>query len=136
MTTTLTNPTTDKKCCTAEESSCHHVEYRTVRPKADIFQTTDSWAITLEIPGADESSTDISVEKDVLTVTATAEDLTPDGFDRAHTEFAPRKFERSFRLPDEVDRSAIEATVKNGVLHVTLPMSPETKPQQVIVKGG
>ncbi|MCA9075706.1 MAG: Hsp20/alpha crystallin family protein [Planctomycetaceae bacterium] len=136
MNTTLANCQTDTNCCTEEASRCGQHENRAVRPKADIFQTVDGWVITLDVPGADESTTDISVEKDVLSMTATAEDLTPEGFDRAHAEFAPRKFERSFRLPDEVDRAAIEATVKNGVLQVTLPKSPETKPHQVVVKGG
>lgn len=128
MNATLTNCTTNR--------NCGENEVRTVRPKADVFLTDDAWLMTLDLPGADETTTDISVEKDILTIRATPVDKTPLGFERIHSEFAPRTFERSFRLPDEVDRAAIEATVKNGILHLTLPKSPETRPHQVVVKGG
>ena len=128
MNATLTTCTTNP--------NCREHEVRTVRPKADVFQTDDAWLITLDLPGADETTTEISIEKDVLTIKASALEMTPEGFEKVHTEFAPRQFERAFRLPDEVDRSAIDATVKNGVLHLTLPKSPETKPHQVVVKGG
>ncbi len=134
MNATLTNCSTDTKCTT--DTNCCEADVRTVRPKADVFQTEDAWLITLDLPGADETTTEISVEKDVLTVKASAIDMTPEGFERVHTEFVPRKFERAFRLPDDVDRTSIDATVKNGVLHLTLPKSPETRPHQVAVKGG
>ena len=39
-------------------------------------------------------------------------------------------FQRSFRVPDGVDSSKIEAKFKNGVLTVTLPKSPETQKKQ------
>ena len=134
MNSTMTKAPTDKNC-TADANCCQE-EVRTYRPKADVFQNDDGWFITMDLPGADESTTDISLEKDVLTIKASSEDHTPEGFKPLYTEFSSRRFERAFRLPDDVDRSSIDATVKNGVLHVKLSKSPETRPQKVVVKGG
>jgi HSP20 family protein len=42
-------------------------------------------------------------------------------------------FERSFRLPDGVDANKIAATIKKGVLTVTLPKTAEAqKPEKKI----
>ncbi|MGB8411109.1 MAG: Hsp20/alpha crystallin family protein, partial [Gallionella sp.] len=38
-------------------------------------------------------------------------------------------FMRSFRLPDNVDESAVKAEFKDGVLNVTLPKSAQAKPK-------
>lgn len=92
--------------------------------------------LVLDIPGADERATDVVVERQVLTIKADVDEVIPEGFERVHTEFLPRRFERSFRLPDQIDGTAIEATVRNGVLRLTLPKSKAARPHQVQIKGG
>ena len=109
---------------------------RTVRPRADIYETNDAWLLVLDLPGADENGTDISIEKHILTVSADPDNFVPEGFERVHTEFLPRRYERSFRLPDEIDVSGIAANVKNGVLRLSLPKSTEARPQRIAVKAG
>jgi len=117
-------------------SNCCDTEARTVRPRADVYETEEGWLLVLDLPGADETTTNIAFEKNVLTITANTDHVAPEGFEQSHTEFHARHFERSFRLPDEVDRSAIDAMVKHGVLRLSLPKSTDARPQQVIVKGG
>ena len=41
-----------------------------------------------------------------------------------------------FRLPEEVDTSAIEAEVKAGLLRVRLPKAAAALPTKVVVKAG
>ena len=40
------------------------------------------------------------------------------------------KYERSFRLPDEVEADKVEASFKNGVLKLKLPKSAEKVPKK------
>ena len=44
------------------------------------------------------------------------------------------KFERSFRLNDDVDREKIEANFKNGVLSLSLSKTEKAQPKQIEVK--
>ena len=44
------------------------------------------------------------------------------------------RFERSFMLPESIDEKKIEATYKDGVLHLILPKSPSSKPTTHEVK--
>ena len=45
-------------------------------------------------------------------------------------EFSYAKFEQTLVLPDDVDKAAIKAKVKHGVLHIKLPRKKaEVKPQ-------
>lgn len=132
MNTTLTK--TDSSQTTSRNVS--QAPRRTTRPKADIYETAESWLLVMDLPGVDESAADISLEKHVLTIKADVDDTVPEGFDRVHTEFLPRRFERSFRVPEDIDASAIEATVKNGVLRLTLPKSKAAQPLRVTVKAG
>ena len=45
-------------------------------------------------------------------------------------------FKRSFTLPDEVDVEKIVANSENGVLSVTLPKKPESKPKLISIGNG
>jgi len=41
-----------------------------------------------------------------------------------------------FRLPQEIDRNQVEATVRDGVLTVTLGKTAEAVPKRIAVKRG
>ena len=49
-------------------------------------------------------------------------------------ERAPVKFSRSFALPCKVDPEKSGATLKNGVLTITLAKASEAQPRQIAVK--
>jgi len=44
------------------------------------------------------------------------------------------KFERSFMLNEKVDADKVDAEMKNGLLIVKLPKSPDTKPKAITIK--
>jgi HSP20 family protein len=49
------------------------------------------------------------------------------------TERLNGTFSRSFTLPDDVDSARVEATLKDGVLYLTLPKSEAAKPRQITI---
>lgn len=103
-------------------------ERRVAKPYARLTVDEDAYTILAEIPGADESSTEVKIEGDVLTFHARSlVEPIPEGFERAHSELELCDWESSFHLSDRIDREAIEASVKHGVLRLRLP---KVKPTQ------
>jgi len=102
-------------------------------PRADIYETDRDIMVVAEIPGADEKSVDITVEKNVLTINAYVEPLQPSGYSLAYAEYEQGDYQRSFRLPDEIDREKIKAIVSDGELRLTLPKAEKAKIRKIKV---
>ena len=104
-------------------------------PRVDIFESKDSIVIIADMPGVDEKSTDITLEKNVLTISGTVESMSYEGRSVAYAEYDVGDYERSFTISDEVDRDRIEAKMKNGVLHVTLHKAAPVKAKKIAIKA-
>ena len=51
------------------------------------------------------------------------------------SEYDAGDYERAFTLSDEIDRDRIDASVKNGVLRLTLPKAEPVKLRKINVKS-
>lgn len=109
---------------------------RTFVPAVDIFETKDAILLMAEMPGVDENSVDVSLEKNVLTLTGNVEPEEFDGYNLVYQEYEYGDFQRSFTLSNEIDVENIAATVKNGVLSLTLPKIERVKSKKIEVKVG
>lgn len=109
---------------------------RIVVPRADIYETKEGLTLVLDVPGADEKSVDITLEKSVLTINAYPAAAKFENHSLAYTEYGVSDYQRSFALSDEIDRGNISAEVKNGVLTLHLVKVAEVKPQKITIKGG
>ena len=108
-----------------------------ISPRVDISDGEEAIHITAEVPGIDKDQLKIEVNNRVLTLTGEkqAEQEHKDaGIYRSERVYGA--FKRSFTLPDEVDVENIEAHTENGVLRVTLPKKPESKPKQIRIGDG
>ena len=123
-----------------EEAPAEELErtrsHRSFVPRADIYETNKEIFVLADVPGANENTIDITLEKNVLTINAYIEPTIPSGFDVAYAEYEEGDYQRSFRLSDEIDRDKIEATVTEGVLRLRLPKSQEAKTKKISVKTG
>lgn len=108
---------------------------RSFVPRADIFDTEKEITILADVPGANEKTVDITMEKDVLSITAYVEPSIPSGFDIAYAEYEEGDYQRSFRLSDQIDRNNIEAVVSGGVLRLRLPKAQEAQTKKITVKA-
>ncbi len=106
------------------------------RPRVDIIERADSILLVADLPGVDESGVDITLDKHVLTIRGTVVPLEMSGQTAAYREYDEGDFERAFTISAAVDRDAIDATVKNGVLRVRLPRSKESGSQKIRVSAG
>ncbi|MFV0442224.1 MAG: Hsp20/alpha crystallin family protein [Planctomycetaceae bacterium] len=133
--------TTANACCGPTSTSCCHsaaeetTESVVLQPRVDILESADAWLLRAEMPGVDESHAEVELERQVLKIAGQAELSEPDGFQRQFGTFRPRRYERTFRLPEAIDRSGVEATVQHGILTVRIPKAQEAQPTKVVVKS-
>ena len=104
-------------------------------PKADIYETENEMIVLADIPGANEKTVDITLEKNVLSITAFVEPIRTGEYDIMYAEYEEGDYQRSFRLSDEIDRDKIEASVSEGVLRLRLPKSKEAAARKITVKA-
>lgn len=103
-------------------------------PAVDIIEDKDSLHLIADMPGVDERSVDITLEKNILTVHGTVDPDIPENHRLVSSEYGIGNYQRVFTLSDEIDRERIEATVKNGVLRLTLPKAEIAKTRKIPVK--
>jgi HSP20 family protein len=87
-------------------------------PRADIYETAKAIIVLADMPGVNENSVDITLEKNVLSLNGYVEFSPPDDFELVYAEYEVGDYQRNFTLSDEIDRDNIEATVKDGVLRL------------------
>jgi len=108
---------------------------KTFVPRVDIYETKDSLFLIADMPGVDEKSVDVELEKNILTITGRVQaDETKDK-SIVYSEYEIGDYERTFTLSDEIDREKIYATVKNGVLRLELPKEEKIKPKKIAIKA-
>ncbi len=104
-------------------------------PATDIRETKDAFVLTIDMPGVDERSVELTVENKTLTVDGKPDVQQPERMTLAHAEYISGVYRRVFTLPDSVDRDAVQAAMKDGVLRVTLPKSGPAKAKKIVVKA-
>jgi len=109
--------------------------HKVFKPRADIFETADAIVVVADMPGVDESTVDITLEKNILTIDGRVEPDQHEGFVRRYGEYESGDFHRAFTLSDEVSRDGIEARVKSGVLRLTLPKAGPARARKIPVQG-
>jgi HSP20 family protein len=105
-------------------------------PRVDIYETDDAITVVADMPGVSEDSVDIVLEKGVLTINGYVDPEVPEGYSLAHAEYRIGDFVRSFSLSNEIDQSAIEATLKDGVLRLKMNKITEAQTKKIAVKAG
>jgi HSP20 family protein len=104
-------------------------------PPVDVRETKDSLEIAAELPGIDPKSVEVAVEGGVLSLRGTRTfEKAAEGETYHRVERAYGAFERSFTLPGNVDAERIQATYRNGVLHLSVPKREEAKPKSISIK--
>lgn len=103
-------------------------------PKVDIIETGDAMVMYADMPGADEKTVEVTLEKNILTITGTVKPQEFSGRSIAYAEYDVGDYERTFTISDEVDRERIGAVVKNGVLKLTLHKAPQAEVRKITVR--
>jgi HSP20 family protein len=104
-------------------------------PRVNVYDVGGHLLVQAELPGLSEKEVNISVHQDVLTLSGERKVTAPQGFTPLRTERAPVKFSRSFSLPCKVDLGKTTASLKDGILSVTLTKAAEAQPRQIQIRA-
>ena len=89
--------------------------------------------LRFDVPGIDPEKIDVTVDRGVLTVSATREETRTEGESAVVRERLFGSFTRRVRLSDNLDAEAIEASNHDGVLEIKIPVREEAKPRKIEV---
>ena len=104
------------------------------RPRYDVSENDEAFAVRVAVPGVNRSGVDISVDGDLLSVTASRASKAPDSWRQLRREIGESDYRLNLRLNVPVDENKISATVKDGVLNLNLPKADQVKPRKIEVK--
>ena len=103
-------------------------------PNVDIVETEKEIVLTAELPGVEEKNLDVMLENNVLTITGKMKEESFEDYELIYSEYRPVKYERSFTISDEFDKKKLKATLKNGLLKITVPKAQKAVAKKIAVK--
>lgn len=89
--------------------------------------------LSAELPGLSDKDIELSIERGTLTLKAERKPAAPEGYKALRNERAHVRFAETIELPTDVNDEAVTATLKDGVLVVTLPKAEAAKPRRIPV---
>lgn len=109
LATTETRPTTDRAPRTTW-----------VRPAVDIAEAAGGLVLVFDVPGVPKDAVSVTLDERILTVEA--------------RRTATRGYRAAFTLPETIDGAAIEASLADGVLTVSLARVAKPEPRKISVQ--
>lgn len=107
-------------------------ESQTGRYPVDIREEPDHLIVEAELPGFTRNQIDVSIDQQVLTITAERKPTEPTG-DMHVNERRFHKVQRRFNLPSTIDPTQVQASLHDGVLKLQLAKREEVKPRKIEV---
>lgn len=105
------------------------------QPLVDVREEKDRYVLEAELPGLTEKDVEVKIEENLLTISSVKSAEKEDsrqGYLMRERRFA--SFQRSFVLPNDVDREKVEASFKNGLLTLNVHKKPEVQPKNIQIK--
>ena len=101
----------------------------------DAYREGDHYTVHFDLPGVDASSIELTIEKNLLTVSAERRMDLPDDVQVVASERMQGTFSRQLFLGESLDPERVEATYANGVLTVTIPIAEQAKARRIEVRS-
>ena len=106
------------------------------RPDVDVLERPEGFVIYADLPGADDGSVEVRLEKGTLSLDAQLAISPEDRWTPLHTEYRPGAYHREFRISEEIDANAVSATMRKGVLELYLPKAAKRQPRAIRIQAG
>lgn len=105
------------------------------RMPMDLYSNGENYVLTADLPGVTPDDVDIDIDGQLLTIRAQRQLPQVDSARWVVRERASRNFVRQLNLGQGIDTESIAADFENGVLTVTIPVSPKAKARKIAVNG-
>jgi len=108
-------------------------ELASAAPKTNLYERGDNFEIRAEVPGLEKDNLNVKIQGNYLEISGERGSDVPEGYKTHKTERGIGSFSRSFTLPADVDSTKVEATLKDGLLYLTLPKHEAAKPKKISI---
>jgi HSP20 family protein len=105
-------------------------------PDVNIYEFDDSLKLWADMPGVKEKDVDVTLKDGMLTLVGKVSTDLYSGLRPLYTEYNIGNYYREFVLNEDIDESKIRATMRNGVLELTIPKKEHAKPRRIEVQAG
>ncbi len=102
----------------------------------DAVRTDDAVELRFDLPGYAPDDVELSVDRNLLTLTAERTRSVADGATVVVAERSVGRVRRQLRLSESLDLSGIKASFDNGVLFVRVPVAETAQPHKVEISVG
>ena len=109
---------------------------RPVAMPMDAYRRDGQFVVHFDLPGVEPSSIDLTVEKNVLTVSAHRSWQPAEGDQIVVNERPQGSVTRQLFLGETLNTEEIAASYDNGVLTVTIPVAEQAQPRKVGINAG
>lgn len=103
-------------------------------PAINVWEDTECLHAEAEVPGLAMEDIEVLVIGDQLRLKGRRPDAGEAGANYLRRERGTGEFARTLTLPAPVNASKVEATLRDGVLTITLPKAEEARPRKIQVK--
>src|SRR4029079_806698 len=109
-------------------------DYGLFAPSFDVKENKEGYVFRADLPGVKEDDLEIALTGNRLTISGKREQ---EKHEQGDTYYASERsygsFSRAFTLPDGTDGENGKAELKNGVLQVVVPQTPEVQPRKITI---
>ncbi len=106
-----------------------------VFPLINLTETKQAYILRAELPGVKAEDLDIQATGRNISISGERKIETDQNATYHRRERDAGRFSRALTLPGDIDRDNIEASLKDGVLTVTVPKSEKAKARQIEIKS-
>jgi len=103
-----------------KEARCQKERNQTGSPRSDLYETADCFRLLVDLPGVYDDIY-ISIEDNEMFIDARVTQSNFADCELVFSEYNLTDYKRAFKLLDTIDQSNIVASLKDGLLSVTLP---------------
>ncbi len=104
-------------------------------PRIDVSETDAEYKIEAELPGINQKEIDVKIDNNILTIKGKKEDTKEEKDKNYHLrERYYGTFQRSISLPSNIEPDKIDASFKNGVLHIVVLKNDKRTPKKIEIR--
>jgi HSP20 family protein len=106
-------------------------------PTTDVY-TREGKELIVEahLPNFDQADVDIHIDNGALVIHAEKHEKEEDKAKKYVVRESSSSFYRRIQLPERADGDAVSAHLDNGILKVTVPLTPLPEPKKIAIGGG
>jgi len=104
-------------------------------PRANLYDAGNMLVAVLSVPGLTEENIQIEAHQDAITISGTRKLEKPEEYRVHRQERRSGRFSRTFGLPCQIDLEKTSASLKNGLLTLTMEKHAASQPRQIAIKA-